>query len=271
MESQVVSGGSATRIRVDAYGPPDARPILFLHGYSQSRLAWRQQYRSPLAEEFRLLVPDLRGHGESEKPRDLYDDSSQWAADIAAVLAAFDAEDAVVVAWSYAGLVALDYVAERGTDRLAGLILVDAVASIGTDGAVALGEEYVALMDGLTSTNTGESVAACASLVRVCRADDPGPEELYTDLGYTVAVPPRVRDALRSRVVDHENVLTSLRLPVLLIQGRDDAVVLPRTADRYAALVPDATLATYDGVGHSPFREVPDRFAADLRSFLASV
>lgn len=271
MDSQVVSGGSGTGIRVDAYGPSDARTILLLHGYSQSRLAWREQCRSPLAEEFQLLAPDLRGHGESEKPRAAYDDSSLWAADVTAVLDAFDAEDAVVVAWSYAGVVALDYVAERGTDRLAGLVLVGAVASLGTDAGATLGDEYVGLMEGLTSTDTEESVAACKGLVRVCRADDPTPEELYTDLGYTVAVPPRVRDALRSREVDHEDVLASLRLPVLLIQGRDDAVVLAETAERYADLLPDASRATYDGVGHSPFREAPDRFEADLRSFLASV
>ena len=271
MDSRVVAGGGGTDIRVDAYGPTDGRAVLLLHGYSQSRLAWREQYHSTLAEEFRLLVPDLRGHGESGKPRDAYDDAELWAADIAAVLDAFDADDAVLVAWSYAGLVALDYIAERGTDRLAGLALVGPVASIGSDGAIELGEEYVGLMDGLTSTAAEESVRACEALVRVCRGDELPAEELYTDLGYTVAVPPRVRDALRARVVNHERVLRSLDLPVMFFQGSDDAVVLAATAARYAAMTPDAELVTYDGVGHSPFREVPERFDADLRAFLASL
>lgn len=271
MDSRVVVGGDGAELRVDAYGPAAGRPVVLLHGYSQSRLAWREQYRSWLAEEFRLIVPDLRGHGASAKPRDAYDDASTWAADIAAILAAFDAEDAVLVAWSYAGLVALDYVAERGTGKLAGLVLVDAVASIGTDAPVELGDEYVDLMDGLTSTDAEESVNACEAFVRLCRADEPAPEELYTDLGYTATVPPRIRDALRARAVDHEDALSSFDLPVWLVQGSDDAVVLAETAARYASLQPDAVHTTYDGVGHSPFREVPEQFNADLGAFLTSL
>ncbi|MFC7176342.1 alpha/beta fold hydrolase [Halosegnis marinus] len=114
MDSRTVAGGGGVDIRVDAYGPADARPVLMLHGYSQCRLAWRGQYRSSLADDYRLLCVDLRGHGASDKPRDAYDDPALWAADIEAVLDAFGAEDAAVVAWSYAGLVALDYLAERG-------------------------------------------------------------------------------------------------------------------------------------------------------------
>ena len=271
MDSQAVEGGGGTEIRVDSYGPEDARPIVLLHGYSQSRLAWREQYRSALTEDYRLVVPDLRGHGESGVPRDAYDDPEQWAADVEAVLDSADARDAVLVAWSYAGLVALDYVAERGTDRLAGLVFVDAVASIGTDAAASLGGEYVGLMGGLTSTDAEESVAACEALVRLCRADEPAPDEFYTDLGYTASVPPHVRDSLRSRVVDHEDVLGSLDVPVLLLQGAEDAVVLAETAERYSGMVPDGELMVYDGVGHSPFREVADRFESDLRAFVDSL
>lgn len=268
MDSRVVDGGGGTDIRVDAYGPADAQPVVLLHGYSQSRLAWREQYRSALADDYRLVVPDLRGHGASELA-DEYDDPERWAADIEAVLDAEDAENAVLVGWSYGGLVAMDYVTEQDTDRLAGLVLVDAVVSIGvTDAAAELGDTYVGLMDGLTSGDAVESVAACEALVRLCRADEPEPEELYTDLGYTVSVPPRVRDALRARVVDHEDVLAELDVPALVVQGADDAVVLEATAARYAAMAPDAQLVTYEGVGHSPFREVPERFENDLRAFV---
>jgi pimeloyl-ACP methyl ester carboxylesterase len=268
MDSRVVDGGGGTDIRVDAYGPADAQPVVLLHGYSQSRLAWREQYESPLADDYRLVVPDLRGHGASSLA-DNYDDPELWAADVEAVLDAEGAEDAVLVGWSYAGLVAMDYVAQRGTDRLAGLVLVDAVVSIGVaDAAAELGETYVGLMDGLTSGDAVESVAACEALVRLCRADEPDSEELYTDLGYTVAVPPSVRDALRARVVDHEDVLAGLDVPALVVQGTADAVVLAETAERYAEMAPDAELVTYAGVGHSPFREVPDQFDADLRRFV---
>ncbi|MFC7234735.1 alpha/beta fold hydrolase [Halosegnis marinus] len=272
MDSRTVAGGGGVDIRVDAYGPADARPVLMLHGYSQCRLAWRGQYRSSLADDYRLLCVDLRGHGASDKPRDAYDDPALWAADIEAVLDAFGAEDAAVVAWSYAGLVALDYLAERGTDRVAGVDFVGAVSSIGSPEATArLGEEYVGLMGDLTATDAEASMAGVEGLVRVCRAGEPSPEELYLEMGYTAAVPPHVRDALRSRTVDREDTLAGLEVPVLFTHGSEDAVVLPETEAHHADLLPTAERSVYEGVGHSPFAEAPDRFNDELRAFLDSL
>ena len=272
METRTVTGGGGVEIRVDAYGPEDGRPVVLLHGYSQCRLAWRGQYRSALADDYRLLAVDLRGHGDSETPRDAYGDVEAWADDVAAVLDGFDAEDAVLVAWSYAGLVALDYVATYGTDRLAGIDFVGAVASIGTREATArLGEAYVGLMGGLTATDAEASMAGVEGLVRLCRAGDPDPEELYLEMGYTAAVPPHVRDSLRRRTVDHEDVLAALDVPVVFTHGTEDAVVLPETADHHGELLPTAEHVRYEGVGHSPFAEATDRFNDDLRAFVESL
>lgn len=62
-------------------GVPDGSPILFIHGYAQSHLAWSAQYESALAGEFRMVAMDLRGHGDSAKPltQTFYTDSSLWA------------------------------------------------------------------------------------------------------------------------------------------------------------------------------------------------
>ena len=87
-------------------------------------------------------------------------------------------------------------------------------------------------------------------------------------LGYNVAVPPFVNAAMQDRTVEHEAALAEIETPVLLLHGAADPVVRPAAARKHADLFPNATLELYDGVGHSPFFEAPDRFEADLRAFV---
>jgi pimeloyl-ACP methyl ester carboxylesterase len=71
MRTHSVIGGGI-RLHVDEAGHPDGQPVLFLHGFSQCRLAWSNQLDSDLSNDLRLIAPDLRGHGLSDKPRDAY-------------------------------------------------------------------------------------------------------------------------------------------------------------------------------------------------------
>ena len=71
MEIAAVIGGGGTRLHVREWGRRDAPPILFVHGWSQHHLAFRRQFESALADEFRLVAFDLRGHGMSAAPGDI--------------------------------------------------------------------------------------------------------------------------------------------------------------------------------------------------------
>src|SRR4051794_39745580 len=88
MEIATVIGGGGTRLHVREWGRREAPPILFVHGWSQHHLAFRRQLGSDLADAFRLVALDLRGHGMSEVPADVsaYASEEPWAADIAAVI-----------------------------------------------------------------------------------------------------------------------------------------------------------------------------------------
>lgn len=267
MEVHTVRGAGDVALHVEEWG--SGRPVLFVHGYSQSRLSWWKQLDSDLADDFRLVAFDLRGHGESEKPRNVYDDSELWAEDVHAVVTEFGLDDVILVAWSYGGLVALDYLAEHGTDWVARVALVGAISGIGTEAATdRLGPEYVDLVDALASTNAAESVDALDRFVDLCVAGDLAPADHYFMLGYNVAVPPHVRDSLRDRTVDHDPTLAALDVPVLLVHGEEDAVVRPAAARHYADLVDDVRLSMYPEAGHSPFWELPNRFNRELRRFI---
>ena len=68
METHQVRGGNGLRLHVREWGRQDSPPILFIHGWSQNHLCWQRQYDSRLADEFRIVALDLRGHGMSEMP-----------------------------------------------------------------------------------------------------------------------------------------------------------------------------------------------------------
>ena len=157
MEYHDVTGGGGVRLRVADAGR-GGRPILFVHGYTQSHLAWVRQLRSELADDYRLVALDNRGHGASEKPGDGYADPSLWADDLTGVIEELDLADPVLVGWSYGGLILSDYLATRGTDRIAGLVFAGAISKLGTEDALAvIGEDFLDLVDGFESTDAETS------------------------------------------------------------------------------------------------------------------
>ncbi|HEY7269792.1 MAG TPA: alpha/beta hydrolase, partial [Dehalococcoidia bacterium] len=114
MQSHMVRGGGGVQLHVAETGVATGRPILFIHGFSQSHLTWRLQMASDLGESYRLLAMDLRGHGLSEQPASGYADPRLWAADVAGVIAQLHLEKPVLVGWSYGGFIIGDYLEEFG-------------------------------------------------------------------------------------------------------------------------------------------------------------
>ena len=117
---RTVRGGGGLHLHVREWGNPDGPPILLIHGWSQNLLCWARQYESDLAEEFRLVAFDLRGHGKSEAPLEPehYASDELWADDLAAVIEELDLVRPVLVGWSYGSFVIGDYVRRYGQDRV---------------------------------------------------------------------------------------------------------------------------------------------------------
>jgi pimeloyl-ACP methyl ester carboxylesterase len=130
--------------------------------------------------------------------------------------------------------------------------------------------EFLGLVPGFFATNADESVRSLESLLRLCFMQEPSAEDLYLMLGYNVSVPPHVRQALFSRVVDNDDVLTQIRKPVLLTHGADDAIVRPAVVDRHKALVSHAQVHIMENTGHAPFWDQAASFNRRLRDFAAS-
>jgi pimeloyl-ACP methyl ester carboxylesterase len=116
-----------------------------IHGFSRCRLAWTPEFESTLADDYRLVAMDLRGHGGSGTPRDADADSTLWAADVRAVIEELALDDPVLVGWSYGDLVAVDYLVVHGDDALGGIVPAGTITETGTPDADRFaGEAFVA-------------------------------------------------------------------------------------------------------------------------------
>lgn len=269
----MVSGGGDTPIAVYEYGNPDGAEILLVHGYSQSHLSWAKQYGSPQLQGFRMVVIDLRGHGASGKPvaAENYTSSGLWADDISAVIAAKNMKRPTIVGWSYGGLVITDYLYKYGQETLGGIVFVGAVTQLGTDvGNTQLGPagEYIAeMMDPRQEVN----IPATVAFLKACTYEDLAREPFQEALAYNMVVSPQTRQAMLARVVEGDQALAGIVIPVLIVQGENDVVVLPASARYIAERVSHAEESYYAKTGHSPFLEQAPRFNSELAKFVQGI
>lgn len=267
MRTEVVGyGGVRLGLRVE--GAENSRPIVFVHGWAQSSGCWAAQLADPgLTERFRLVAMDLRGHGASDVPAEGYDDPVAWADDLAAALD-FAGPDAIVVAWSYGGLVLADHIRVHGTARLRGIVLVGAITEIGRDRAGGrVGPLMREHMRAMLSDDPDIAVPALTAFSRDMAGGPVPGTQVQALLGASLSVPPAVRAALFRRDIGSEEVLAAVDKPTLVVHGSHDRVIDPAAAEHTIGKIPGATGRWFLDGGHAPFAESAEEFDAVLRQF----
>ena len=121
-----VTTKDGARIFYKDWGPKDAQPIVFHHGWPLSSDDWDAQMLFFLDKGYRVVANDRRGHGRSSQVGEGHD-MDHYAADVAAVVEHLDLRDAVHVGHSTGGGEAARYVARLGKGRVAKLVLIGAV------------------------------------------------------------------------------------------------------------------------------------------------
>jgi len=255
-------------IAAQEWGNPAGPEILFIHGFSQSSMSWMRQVEGDLAKEFRIVTYDLRGHGNSDKPvePERYRDSKAWGDEVQAVIDAAGLKRPVLVGWSYAGRVISDYVTTHGADKIAGINFVD--ASIKFDPAL-VGENLKNLPL-MASDDLATNIAATRTFVHGCFSKQPSADDFETMLAFNMMVPAKVRAGLSGRPLDATEVMSKLKIPVLVTHGAEDRNAKVGVAKYTASVIPGAKLSIYEGIGHSPFYEDATRFNTELAAFVRS-
>jgi pimeloyl-ACP methyl ester carboxylesterase len=239
--------------------------IVLVHGFSQCHLSWSHQIESALADEFRLVSFDLRGHGNSDKPLEapFYREGKRWADDLAAILDAAAVDRAVAVAWSYGGRVIADFLQHHGCARLAGINLVGSKTR--SDPAW-VGPDNARHQSRMASADIADSVAGTIGFLRLC-ATHWDQAEFERHLAFNMLVPPQVRAVMGGRQYDVDALYARLTVPVLFTHGTHDRVVPLVASQAGHAITPGSVLSVYDGIGHAPFVEDAARFNVELAAF----
>jgi pimeloyl-ACP methyl ester carboxylesterase len=249
-------------LRCAEAGSPSGVPILFLHGYSDH---WRsiEPILPHLPPSFRVIAPDQRGHGRSERPRTGYDPAT-LAADAAALLDELGVARAIVVGHSLGCLVA-QRLAVAHPARVARLMLVSGAASlVGNPTLAAFTAGVRALPDpvprAFVERFQADSMLRPAPAAFVAAIVEEGcrmPARVWR----------AVADALEA--FDGRADLPRVAAPTRIVWGDRDAFFGRADQEALRAGVPGATLTVYTGTGHAPHWEEPERFARELVAFAA--
>jgi len=268
-----VEGAGGVGLNVACAGPEGAPAIILLHGWSQHYLSWSKQLAGPLADRFRLIAPDLRGHGASDKPdaAEAYDNSAPWAGDIAALIEQLGLVRPVLVGWSMGGWLVCDYLRTHGPDAIAGIALVGSTIRLGQGAKPGLHAKRrpEVRAEGMYSTDQRANLEATIAFLRACFAAPPSKQDLALMTGFNMLVPPHVRRAARLRSEDYAPVLEAYEGPAMVAFGAAEKICLAPMQDEVRAALPRARVHVYARSGHAPFWEEPASFDTDLAAFAA--
>lgn len=264
-------------IRISSYVVGRGRPVLLLHGLGGTKISWAPLL-GPLAERHQVLVPDLPGHGESEKPRVEYSPRF-YAQVVGGLLDELGIERAVVLGNSMGGRIALE-LALRSPKRVAALGLLDPALPGQRWRSVVAFTRLLPMEIGAVPFPIRERWMKVMVQRLFANPERLGPDavDLATKEFMRVFGDPRARMAflssLRALVTEPRDAFWSAMRRVeqrtLVVVGEDDRLVPSRLGVRLAETLPNADLLLLPNVGHVPQFEATAEILEPIMAFLDS-
>lgn len=260
---------AGTRLRVRETGPRGAPPIILIHGFSFSLESW-DAWAADLARDHRVIRFDLTGHGLSDADARQRYGTADRVAMLAGLMDALRIRRATLAGNSFGGLVAWRLAAEQ-PGRVDRLILVDSAAY----SIYGVGDRPVPVPPATRAYLLGPTAAAVAVSAGLIFADPAKlPPERLALMEAMIARPGNgaalVAHLERFTLPAPDAALAKITAPTLILWGTADRLIPVAQAVQIAAAIPGAQLIRYDGVGHAPHEEIPDRTLADVRRFLSA-
>jgi pimeloyl-ACP methyl ester carboxylesterase len=267
----VVSDGTTIAFHEEGEG----RPLVLLHGLMAHSGFFEKQRE--LADSFRLIRVDLRGHGASlRSPRGAEAFTiARLAKDVGELAGHLDLRDAILVGWSLGASVLWRVLAGPASARFAGAVVVDMTPRVLNDEDWTLGlsrEVCDARGAAIRDDYAGFTASAGAAIFA-----QPLAGESRELAGWAAAEfarsDPAVTAPLWASLVEEDArpLLPSIRQPTLVVHGANSHLYGSDTADHLVAALPEATAVPFDRSGHSPHLEQPFLFNTSIRSFAATL
>lgn len=258
------------------WGPRDAQPIVFSHGWPLSSDSWDAQMIFLANQGYRVVAHDRRGHGRSSQPWDGHD-MDHYADDLATVVEALNLRNAVHVGFSTGGGEVARYVGRHGTKRVAKIVLISAVPPLMVKGPTNPDGVPIELFD----STRAALIANRSQLFKDVPSgpfygfNRPGakPSQGMIDSWWSQGMQgshKATHDSIKAfSETDFREDLKKFNVPTLVIHGDDDQIVPIDVSGRITAkLVKGAQLIVYVGAPHGLAETHKDRVNVDLLKFI---
>ncbi|WP_443023803.1 alpha/beta fold hydrolase [Sneathiella sp.] len=278
MMTNFITVTDGVRLFYKDWGPQNAQPLMFHHGWPLTSDEWDNQLLYFLAKGYRVIAHDRRGHGRSTQT-DQGNEMDTYAADVAALAEALDLKGAVHIGHSTGGGEAVHYVARSRPERVAGLVLIGAVTPIMVKTSANPGGLPIEVFDEIRA-----GLAANRSQFYIDLASGP-----FYGFNRTGAKPVQGliqnwwRQAMAGSAkaqydcvkafseTNFTDDLKAVNVPTLVMHGDDDQIVpYANSAPLAANLLKNATLKTYSGLPHGMCGTHPDVINRDLHAIIAA-
>lgn len=267
-----------TEIFFKDWGPKDAQPIMFHHGWPLSSDDWDAQMLFFLANGYRVVAHDRRGHGRSAQA-DHGHDMATYAADAAAVAEHLDLKNAVHIGHSTGGGEVAAYVARHGipAGRVAKAVLVSAVPPIMAKTDRYPGGLPIEVFDGLRKALADNRAQFYRDLAggpfygfnREGADVKPAVVDNWWRQGMMGGALAHYQGIKAFSETDQTDDLKAITVPLLVLHGDDDQIVPYQNAGVLSAeIAPNATLKLYKGYPHGMLTTNADVLNADLLAFV---
>ncbi|MCU1454492.1 MAG: putative hydrolase or acyltransferase of alpha/beta superfamily [Acidimicrobiales bacterium] len=255
----------------------EGRPIVLLHGITLRSDVWSPQLHQ-LADRYRVIAVDLRGHGTSRAGTAGYG-MARLARDLRTVLEALDLHHAIVVGHSMGGMTAMQFCGDHPevlAERVDGMVFVATRAHQVFPPYVRRAVQELATL-GQARIEDGRGLPSRASggerLTRLAFGDRPSRRavELVAEMGRSMDPAAFVSSAQGLLEHDARDALRGTRTPSLVVVGTRDVLTPVPAARHLAHLLPNSELVVLPRAGHQLMQERPDELAELIDGFVAKI
>jgi pimeloyl-ACP methyl ester carboxylesterase len=266
-------------LRADAYGDPQAPPVLLQHGGGQTRHAWGGTARALAQQGWLGIALDLRGHGDSEWSKERNYEFSRFGQDTVEVAEQLERPPALVGA-SLGGLAGLLANAIAPNPPGSHLVLVDVTPSMNAAGVDTIKSFMSDRIDeGFASLEEAADAVArylphrprpkdVSGLKKNLRLRDDGRWRWHWDPGFMRREGPANTSPIQPDAL--KNAALGLTVPTLLVRGHMSELVEESHAREFLDLVPHAAYVDVSGAGHMVAGDKNDAFTDAVVSFLST-
>ena len=239
-------------------------PLVFLHGFPLNRRIWSKQVAA-FKDRYRVIVPDLRGFGESSATRGAIP-IARYASDVLEILKALAVSHCILIGHSMGGYVALDF-AKSHPEMVLGLVLVGTRAGRdSTEVAKARRELAVEVL----AWGPSEVLEQMVGKLLANSPQDPHLADQVRD-----CMQPASADGIHGALLgmadrpDFRSSLAQIRVPTLVVAGVEDRIIPIQEARELSAAISDVKLLLIPGAGHLVALEQSAAFNEALKTWLA--